>query len=329
MLLDPLEEQLHLPAAAVEFGDGQRGQREVVGEEDKRGAGAGIAELDAAQLVRIVLRGLGAREHDGLVAAQARLLVDRTRVQPAAPEVGLRAYDEEGGAKGKRVQPAIVHVAAVHDVEGAGLGRQLVEHVDIVQLAVGDVDERGDAAAQVHQGVQLHGPLGRPEAGPGEQGQAQVDGGRVERVDGVVEFDAEVLVQVELARGVDQGLGEVGVDAPVPRLVGVGQCVARDRAANAHVVELAPLGAQACLDVAQALPVGQLGEGHAAELVEAGERLDLVMAPVAPDAAPQRVHGEMFHHLGEDEAVGVHALLLRATRLGLQDGNHRQRDSSR
>ncbi len=148
-------------------------------------------------------------------------------------------------------------------------------------------------------------------------------------MDGVVGFDTEVVVQVQLAGGVDQGLSEVGVDAPVPRLVGVGRGVARDRSANAHVVELAVLGAQAGLDVAKALPVGQLGERHAAELVEAGERLDLVMAPVAPDAAPQRVHGEMVHHLGEDEAVGVHALLLPASQLGLRDGNHQQRDSSR
>jgi hypothetical protein len=34
MLLDPLEEQLDLPATAIEVGDGQRRQEEVVGEED-------------------------------------------------------------------------------------------------------------------------------------------------------------------------------------------------------------------------------------------------------------------------------------------------------
>ena len=49
MLLDPLEEQFDLPAAAVELGDGERGQGEVVGEKDQRLAGLGIFEADASQ----------------------------------------------------------------------------------------------------------------------------------------------------------------------------------------------------------------------------------------------------------------------------------------
>ena len=43
----------------------------------------------------------------------------------------------------------------------------------------------------------------------------------------------------------------------------VGQGGAGDAPADAHVVELGVLGAQAGLDVAQALAIGQLREGHA------------------------------------------------------------------
>src|ERR1039458_4361697 len=35
VLLDPFEEQLHLPTALVEQGDGQGGEREVVGQKDQ------------------------------------------------------------------------------------------------------------------------------------------------------------------------------------------------------------------------------------------------------------------------------------------------------
>ena len=94
----------------------------------------------------------------------------------------------------QRVQPLEVEIAAIHHVEGAGLDEQHVEHVDVVQLAVGDVDEGGDAAAQVQQRVQLDGGLGRAKRRPREQGQAQIDGGGVERVDGFVQLDAEGLV---------------------------------------------------------------------------------------------------------------------------------------
>ena len=74
--------------------------------------------------------------------------------------------------------------------------------------------------------MQFNGAFGVTEARPGKDGQAQVDGGGIEGVDGVFEFDAEVLVEIELPGGMDEGLGEVGVDAPVAGLVGVGQGVA-------------------------------------------------------------------------------------------------------
>ena len=74
--------------------------------------------------------------------------------------------------------------------------------------------------------MQFNGAFGGAEAGPGKDGQAQVDGGGIEGVDGVFEFDAEVLIEIELLGGMDESLGEVGVDAPVAGLVGMGQGVA-------------------------------------------------------------------------------------------------------
>jgi len=55
MLLDPFEEELHPPPRPVEFGDGQRGKYEVVGEEDQGLVPFPVDILDAAQLVGIVL----------------------------------------------------------------------------------------------------------------------------------------------------------------------------------------------------------------------------------------------------------------------------------
>ena len=57
--------------------------------------------------------------------------------------------------------------------------------------------------------------------------------------------------------------------------------VLRETAANPQVIELGLLRAQARFDVAQALAISQLREGHAEKLVEARERLDLVLAATA------------------------------------------------
>jgi hypothetical protein len=42
----------------------------------------------------------------------------------------------------------------------------------IMHLAIGDVDEGGDVAAKIEQGVHLDGSLVAAESGPGKQAQA-------------------------------------------------------------------------------------------------------------------------------------------------------------
>lgn len=73
---------------------------------------------------------------------------------------------------------------------------------------------------------------------------------------------------------------ELAMNAPVAPIVGIGQIAGRDAPANAQMVELRRLGSQTDLDVAQALPVGQLGEGHVQELVEATEAAHVEVALV-------------------------------------------------
>ena len=89
----------------------------------------------------------------------------------------------------------------------------------------------------------------------------------------------------------DEGIGEVGIQAPVALLVGVGKGVAGDAAAQAQVVEFVPVCAQGDFDIAQALAVGELGEGQAQELVEAGKGFDVAVAVVVLDAVAECFHG--------------------------------------
>ena len=52
------------------------------------------------------------------------------------------------------------------------------------------------------------------------------------------------------------------------------------------------LGAKARLDVAQALAIGELGEGRAEVLLEAGKTLDLVLSAITRDATPKTLSAE-------------------------------------
>ena len=112
--------------------------------------------------------------------------------------------------------------------------------------------------------MQFDGALGLSEVGPGEHGQAQVDGGGVQGIDGVVEFQSQVVLGIQGPGDADEGVCEVGIQAPVALLVGVGRCGPCRRAVPGGRV--CPGAREADLDVAQALAVGELGEGQAEEL---------------------------------------------------------------
>ena len=96
-----------------------------------------------------------------------------------------------------------------------------------MQFAVADVQERGDVAAQVQERVQLDRRLGRAKRRPRKHRQAQVDGAGIQSVDRLFEIDTKGLRGIETTSDGNERLGEVGVDAPVATLVGIGQSVAR------------------------------------------------------------------------------------------------------
>jgi len=68
------------------------------------------------------------------------------------------------------------------------------------------------------------------------------------------------------------------------------------------VIEFVALGTQAGFDVAQALAIGQLGKGHAEELVVAREFSDSVIALIPLNAFVEFVPGEEIQELGEDNS---------------------------
>jgi len=187
-----------------------------------------------------------------------------------------------------------------------------------VQLAVADEDEGRDIAPQIQERVQFDRRFGRAERRPRKDRETQIDRGGIERVNGVLEIEPECLVGVKSPGCADQALREVAVDAPIPCRVGISQRVARNGAAKSQVIELGALHTQTRFDVAQALAIGQLREGHAEVLIETREPLDLVLAGIPHDAAVKRVQRQMLHHLREYELAQVHRHLPRTARP--QDG---------
>lgn len=76
------------------------------------------------------------------------------------------------------------------------------------------------------------------------------------------------------------------------------------------MVEFALLCPKAGFDIRQALPVSDLGKGHAVILVETGELLGLVVAVVTIQALVKDVERKKFHHLRENDLFGIHISYL-------------------
>ena len=267
---------------------------------------SGILEADAPQVRGVIPASLVAIERDGLIADDAGTTVGDCRIDTPCIQVRLGAGDEEGTGLLQGVQPLEVQIAAIHDVDRSGFRHQHIEHIDIVQLAVGDVDEAGNIATQVEQRMHLDRRLGRAKRCPRKHRQAQIDSGGVQGISRVLQLPAEAVVGIEFPGLRDQSLGELGMDAPVPRLVGIGQRGSLDRLSKSHVVELGRLCRETNFDVAQALPIGQLGEGHHAELLGARHRLHVAVAIAAIDDAMERLPGKEVHQLREQRLACVH-----------------------
>jgi hypothetical protein len=229
------------------------------------------------------------------------------RVAPLCFEIGLRARDKERPGEMQSVQALEVEIAPVHHVKGARLGQQFVEHIDVVPLAVGDVNEARNVAAQIDQRVQLDRRLGRTKRRPRKQRQAQIDRCGIQGVDGIFQIHAKGLVDIKSARDSNQVLSELGIDAPVACFVGVGKRAPGNRSANTQVVKLRMLGPKARFDVAQALAVAELGKRHAAKLIRATEIAHPMIAVVARDNAPESLPRQMIHQLREHQLADVHA----------------------
>ena len=310
ILLDPAEKQFDSPAEFVELGDRQRRLKKVVGQKREVAVILSIEKTNPPQRLGIFDFRSGAGQDDGLVGSQVHSFIDGSRHDPTRLKIRLGSDDEKHAVLVKGVEPAEVQIAAIQDVKSTGLEGQFVEDPDIVRFSIRHMDKSRDRASQIEKRMELDGPFALAELGPGKKRQAQVDRRGIEGEDRFLELQTDVFLAIKPTRLVDKDVGEVGVDSPIAGFVGVGQVASRNTATDAHVVKPILHGQKTSLDIAEAFPVGQLGESQAQELIETKEVFDFVVPAVTPHAFSEFVQRQESHDLGEDSRLRVHRSLL-------------------
>jgi hypothetical protein len=89
-------------------------------------------------------------------------------------------------------------------VKGAGLQSELVQKIDIVNVAATQINMGRNDAPQVQQSVYLEGTAAVAKGAPGEQRQTPIDAGGIEHVNGRGQVDSERFVAVEFAGHANQ-----------------------------------------------------------------------------------------------------------------------------
>src|SRR3954470_2452522 len=306
VLFDPFEEQLDLPAVAIERRDAKRWQCEIIGKHDERLAGVKILDAHAPERMRKSFVSVEVIEDDDLVAAQTAAAIDAMRIASARVEIGLRAYYEKRSALMQAIQPRVIDEASVHDIEGARLRDQVIEDCQVADFAVGYIEESRDAAAHIEQRMELDGTVVGSIASPRKHRQTQFDERAVQRINGVPELDAQCFVRVHRARHSNERLPELRINAPVPRFVRIGKRAARNTATNAEVIELGRMRSKTSFNVAQALPISELRERHTEKLAAARKMLDVAIAVVLEHQPLESLPRQELHQLGKDEFAGAH-----------------------
>jgi hypothetical protein len=250
-------------------------------------------------------------------------------VAPARLEVALGPDDKAAEPLMEPIESFEIEVAPIHNHVRAGFQGEQIEDADVVHFAMRDMDKDGNGPLQIEQRVQLDRPLGAAKVRPRKQRQTQVDGGGVQRIDRRVQIETQIGVGLQGAGNRNQPLRQIGVDAPVAALVGIGQRGAFDCAAKAGVIEPASLRTQAYLDVAQALAIGQLRKGHGQKLVPARQTAHPAVAVVALHAPAELVVRDQAHELREHRLPLIHPRPSSLVLGGRYGGATAKRNSNR
>ena len=189
MLLDPFEEQLHLPSVFIKKCDFPRFEIEVVRLVDEASVQLRNIIDNTPDDTRILffVRILG--EADSLILEHVvRPVKDAFAIDNFVLRLALLPDDEEGSEYMDSIESSKFKVAPVKDIAGKRLVCEPVHRVDIMHLGIGDSVEHEDLCDDVNLSMDSDARLCTSELGPFEYCHAEVNGRRIDCVEPAVQL---------------------------------------------------------------------------------------------------------------------------------------------
>ena len=188
-LLDPFEEQFHLPSVFIKKCDFPRFEIEVVRVVDEASVQLRsiIDDTSDDTWILFLVRILG--EADSLVLEHVvRPVKDALAIDNFVLRLAFLPDDEEGSEYMDSIESGKVKVASVKDIAGKRLVCEPVHRVDIMHPGIGDSVEDGDLRDDVNLSMDTDARLCTSELGPSEYCHAEVNGRRIDCVEPAVQL---------------------------------------------------------------------------------------------------------------------------------------------
>lgn len=224
MLLNPFEEEFHLPAVLVQEDDLLGREVEVIGVEGKTPVEVGNIGHDSSDAVRIVSCVALSGETHCLIHKDVSALRHVQPVFHGICRLALFPYDEEGADLINLVETVQVPVPPIKDVPRIWLIVNVIHGVYVMYGSIGDVHHDRDLSDDVKLGVQLDSRLGGAELCPVIVAHAKVYSRGVKGIE--LPSDAELPVNTGTLSESNHVVGELFEHMPVAMGVASGENVA-------------------------------------------------------------------------------------------------------
>lgn len=261
--IDPFEEELELLANLVKLFKGQQGQHKVASQKNQGIGTIGILKSYAPDVLRIRLAGVKAVMQYRLIADHPRRFVGWGGVKASGIEADFGSRQKEYVCLVHALGSRKVQTAPIHDIKGTSLDRHQVEQVDLVNLAVADVDKLWDNASQIQKGVELDFTLGATNRCPIEQTQVQVDCDGVKGIHSVLQVQVgQIGVAKEFVCSTNRQPSQIPQNPQVACFLGFNQRRATNAVAQPHRIQFVRVRTKRHIGIAKTLARGQFGECH-------------------------------------------------------------------
>ena len=306
MLLNPLEEQFHLPAIFVKQGNVLCTEEEVVRIVRKGTMQVRCIVDNPSDDARVLLPVLLLRKADALVfehivfAFKQGLAIDNLVCR-----LSLLPDNEESTTDMNLIESGEVKVASVKHIAGQSLVCEPIHRVDVMDLCVGNPVEHGNFRGNVNLSVDPDARLCASELCPSEHGHTEVDSGGVDGIEPAMKF--ELLCDTFGLGNGNHVKGKLLKDVMVSERIGLRQHLPVDGLmAKAEMFGLSSMSNRYICELPEASAAHELTEHQNQQVVPMRHRPALGPVVVLGEYTPELPLREELYYLCKNVCTCMH-----------------------